>query len=118
MTTVSITVILSEPSPLLPEGLPTGKFDSLVLDMTKHLPCFGDTTTIPVVTDVIYLEGKKGSSKQVLLWYKIDGAGLSNRRLSAHLAANRIKTEMLGIMHNWNETQLGVRVELLNSAYS
>lgn len=118
MTTVSIIVIISEPSPQLPPGMNMEVLEDRIRDMVRHFSTF-EKDSVPSVSDLTTAFGEGSSSKPVLLWYKIDGYKIDgiHQHMNPNallLAVKAIKTEMLNIT-GWNEKQLGVRVELLHS---
>lgn len=120
MTTVSITVILSEPSLLMPPGMSIDSFEDHVRSMTKHFSSF-EKNVAPVVTDLTATVRRGSNPRPVFLWYKIDGYKIDGihqhmNPITLQLAAKAIKAEMLNIT-GWNEEQLGVRIELLHSVY-
>lgn len=121
MTTVSISVILSEPSPQLPPGMNMEMFEDRVRDMVRYFSTF-EKDNVPSVSDLTATFGKWDNSKPVLLWYKIDGYKIDGTHQHMNpnallLAVKAIKAEMLKIT-GWNEGQLGVRIELLHSVYA
>lgn len=120
MTTVSVSVILSEPSLPMPPGMSIDSLEDHVRSMTKHFSSFEKNVT-PVVTDLTTTIRRGSNPRPVLLWYKIDGYKIDgiHQHMNPNallLAVKAIKAEMLNIT-GWNEEQLGVRIEPLHSVY-